>query len=614
MRIKYLIITLVVLFSTNIVLSQSNDIDKVRSNEITKDEIGEHIKYLASDKLEGRFPGTIGDVLARQYISKEFEKYGLIPKGDSAYIQRFDMNNGVKRGKANVTRFYTDKGTIDVTANDFTPLGVSATGIAKGDLVFAGYGIHSPNLDYSDFKDMNGNIINVEGKVIVIMRYSPTTTNISDDKFAKFEELRTKIASFKEMKPAGVIVITPPINNTSSNNDILMDVGFDMVTQNAGLPIINMKRGLIETFLTQQGYDLGKIQSDINSNMRPNCFVLKGIEAEFEVDLEKDIAKTGNVIGFLEGSDPVLKNEVIVIGAHFDHLGYGGPNSMHRGMDKRIHNGADDNASGTAGVMEVAQKLASEKENLKRSFLFLCFTGEEEGLIGSSYFVKSEEFKKYNIVAMLNMDMVGRLKDDKLILNGTGTSPYWVPKFEELNKTYSFKPSYNADGFGPSDHSSFYGKDLPVLMFFTDLHSDYHKPSDTYEKINTAGEEKVLKLVYDISFDLSTRSDKPTFTKVAAKQDDNKGERKSVRVYVGTVPDFSHTDAGYKISGVQAGSPAEKAGILAADIMIKFGDAVINNLYDYTAALGNYKPGQEVEVVVKRGTEEITVKVLLGTK
>jgi hypothetical protein len=348
--------------------------------------------------------------------------------------------------------------------------------------------------------------------------------------------------------------------------------------------------------------------------MRPNCFVIKGIEAEFEVDLEKDIAKTGNVIGFLEGSDPVLKNEVIVIGAHFDHLGYGGPNSMHRGMDKRIHNGADDNASGTAGVMEVAQKLASEKENLKRSFLFLCFTGEEEGLIGSSYFVKSEEFKKYNIVAMLNMDMVGRLKDDKLILNGTGTSPYWVPKFEELNKTYSFKPSYNADGFGPSDHSSFYGKDLPVLMFFTDLHSDYHKPSDTYDKINTAGEEKVLKLVYDISFDLSTRSDKPTFTKVAAKQDDNKGERKSVKVYVGTVPDFSYTDAGYKISGVQAGSPAEKAGILAADIMIKFGDAVINNLYDYTAALGNYKPGQEVEVVVKRGTEEITVKVLLGTK
>ncbi|MEI7483811.1 MAG: M20/M25/M40 family metallo-hydrolase [Ignavibacteriota bacterium] len=613
MRIKNLVIILVVLFSTNIVLSQNN-IDKVRSNDITKEEVYEHIKFLASDKLEGRFPGTQGDVLARHYISSEFAKYGLIPKGDSAYIQRFDMNNGVKKGKANVTRFYNDKGTIDIMATDFTPLGISATGKAKGGVVFAGYGINAPMLDYSDFKDANGNMVNVEGKVIVIMRYSPTTTNLSDDKFAKFEELRTKIASFKDLKPAGVIIITPPINSTSSNQDILMDVGFDYVTQNAGLPVINIKRGVIETFLKEGGYDLNKIQNEINSSIKPNCFELKGLTVEFDVDLEKDIAKTGNVIGYLEGNDPVLKNEVIVVGGHFDHLGYGGPNSMYRGKDKLIHYGADDNASGTAGVMEVAQKLASEKGKLKRSFLFLCFTGEEEGLIGSSYFVKSEEFKKYNIVAMINMDMVGRLKDDKLILNGTGTSPYWVPEFEALNKTYNFKASYSPDGFGPSDHSSFYGKDLPVLMFFTDLHSDYHKPADTYDKINTEGEVKVLKLVYEMTMDLGTRATKPEFTKVAAKQDDNKGERKSVRVYVGTVPDFSYTDAGYKISGVQAGSPAEKAGILAADIMIKFGDAIINNLYDYTAALGNYKPGQEVEVVVKRGTEEIKVKVLLGTK
>jgi hypothetical protein len=524
------------------------------------------------------------------------------------------MNNGVKMGKANVTKFYTKEGTIDVTANDFLPLGLSATGTAKGELVFAGYGIHSPNLDYSDFKDMNGNMVNVEGKVIVIMNYTPTTMNLQNDKFSSFEKLRTKIASFKELNPAGVIIITPPINSTSSNEDILMEVGFDYVTQNAGLPVINMKRALIETFLTQRGYDLRKIQGDINDNLRPNCFVLKGIEAQFDVDLEKDIAKTGNVIGYLEGSDPVLKNEVIVVGGHFDHLGYGGPNSMYRGKEKLIHHGADDNASGTAGVLEVAQKFASEKGKLKRSILFLCFTGEEEGLIGSSYFVKSDEFKKYNIVAMINMDMVGRLKDDKLILNGTGTSPYWVPEFEALNKTYNFKASYSPDGFGPSDHSSFYGKDLPVLMFFTDLHSDYHKPSDTYDKINTEGEVKVLKLVYDMTMDLDTRAAKPEFTKVVAKDDDKKTERKSVRVYVGTVPDFSYTDAGYKISGVQAGSPAEKAGILAGDIMIKFGDATINNLYDYTAALGNYKPGQEVEVTVKRGEENVTVKVLLGTK
>lgn len=603
---------LLLLFISGIGYSQ-NEIDKVRSNEITKEEIYEHINYLASEKLEGRYPGTQGDILAREYISREFEKYGLIPKGDSAFIQRFDMNNGVKKGKANTLKFYDDGKQVSVSESDFTPLGLSSNGKVKGGLVFAGYGINAPMLDYSDFKDANGNMIDVEGKVIVIMRYSPTTMNPNNDKFAKFEELRTKIASFKDLKPAGVIIITPPINSTSSNADILMDVGFDMVSQNSGIPTINTKRGIIESFLKQRGYDLSKIQEGINSGIKPNSFEIKEVSVEYEVDLEKNTAKTGNVVGFLEGSDPVLKNEVIVIGAHFDHLGYGGQNSMYRGKDKLPHVGADDNASGTTGVLEIAQKLSSEKDKLKRSVLFICFTAEEEGLIGSSYFAKSDEFKNYNIVAMLNMDMVGRLKDDKLILNGTGTSTYWTPMIEELNKKYNFNTSMNPEGFGPSDHSSFYAKDIPVLMFFTDLHTDYHKPTDTPDKINTEGQQKVLNMVYDMAYDLSTRDVKPEFTKVAVKEE-NKGERKSVRVYVGTVPDFSYSDAGYKISGVQSGSPAEKAGILAGDIMIKFGDKEINNLYDYTAALGEYKPGQDVNVVVKRGTEEITVVVKLGTK
>jgi aminopeptidase YwaD len=612
MKFRNLALFLVLVFS-NVVFSQY-DIDKVRSNEITHQEIYEHVKYLASDRLEGRYPGTEGDVLARQYISREFEKYGLIPEGDSSYIQRFDMNIGMTAGNSNSLTFYSGNKTINVSTDDYTPLGISSNGKIKGELVFAGYGINAPMLDYSDFKDAKGSMVNVEGKVIVIMRYSPTTMNLQNDKFAKFEELRTKIASFKDLKPAGVIIITPPVNNTSSNMDILMDVGFDMVSQSAGIPIINTKRSVIEKFLKEKGHDLSKIQSDINSSLKPNCIELTGTSAEFEVDLQVKYAKTGNVLGLIEGSDPVLKNEVIVIGAHFDHLGYGGRNSMYQGKDRQVHNGADDNASGTTGVIELAQKLASEKGKLKRSLLFLCFTGEEEGLIGSSYFVKSEKFKEFNTVAMINMDMIGRLKDDKLILNGTGTSPYWTQEIDELNKTYKFNLSYNPDGFGPSDHSSFYGKDIPVLMFFTDLHEDYHRPSDDYEKINSQGEEKVVKLVYDVVYDLSTRDMKPEFTKVAAKQDDNKGERKSVRVYVGTVPDFSSSDPGYKISGVQAGSPAEKAGILAGDVMIKFAGKDIGNLYDYTAALGEVKPGQEVEVVLKRGTEEVTVKVVLGSK
>ncbi len=589
-------------------------IEKVSSSDITKEEIYEHVSYLASDKLEGRFTGSNGDLLTRDYISKEFQRYGLIPKGDSAYIQRFEFSTGVKEGKSNSLKFDTKEGLLEINESDFTPLGISSSGKVKGALVFAGYGINAPMLGYSDFKDAAGNPVNVEGKVIVIMRYSPTTMNPQDDKFAKFEDLRTKIAGFKDLKPAGVIVITPPLNSSSSNKDVLMESNFEMAGQNSGIPVINIKRGIIENFLKKNGYDLTAIQNGINTNIKPDCFEIKDVSAEFEVDLQKDIAKTGNVIGFLEGSDPVLKNEVVIIGAHFDHLGYGGQNSMYRGKEKLVHYGADDNASGTAGVLELAQKLSSEKNNLKRSVLFICFTGEELGLIGSAYFTKSDEFKNYNAVAMLNMDMIGRLNDDKLILNGTGTSSYWVPEIEELNKKYNFKISMNPEGFGPSDHSSFYAKDLPVLMFFTDLHTDYHKPADTPDKINTAGEKKVLDFVYDMAVNLSTREQKPEFTKVTAKEDDTKKERKSVRVYVGTVPDFSYTDSGYKISGVQTGSPAENAGVLAGDIMIKFGEKEIKDLYDYTAALGEYKPGQEVNVTLKRGNEEITVVIKLGSK
>ncbi len=608
---KILIILCLILIQAGFVYAQSG-IDNVRNNDITGKEVYEHVKYLASDELGGRYPGTQGDVLARQYISKEFQKYGLKPEGDSAFIQRFDMYNGVKEGSNNSLSFFVPKGRIDAIPEVFTPLSVSENGTAEGKMVFAGYGIKSDNLNYNDFLDANGNPVNVEGKVVVIMRYSPTYLNPNEDKFSTFETMRAKLSVIKDLKPAGVIVINPP--DTSSNGDELMILGNEMVRQNFGIPVINAKRSAIESMMKDFGYDLNKICSDINSTLKPNCIEFNDITVNFSVELQDDYEKTGNVIGLLEGSDPVLKNEVIVVGAHFDHLGLGGSNSMYSGKEKLIHYGADDNASGTAGVLELAQKLSSEKKSVKRSVLFLCFTGEEEGLIGSSYFTKSEKFKEFNIVAMINMDMIGRLKDDKLILNGTGTSSYWIPEIEKLNKSYSFSLSMNPDGFGPSDHSSFYGKNVPVLMFFTDLHGDYHNPSDTYDKINTEGEAKVLRLVYDLTYGIANSPVKPEFTKVVKKEEDNKTERKSVRVYVGTVPDFSYNGDGFKISGVQAGSPAEKYGLMAGDVMIKFGEKEIKNIYDYTAALGEYKPGQEVDVTVKRDDKEVTVRVTLGKK
>lgn len=607
---KKLFILITIVFSFNFVYAQ-NEIDKYRNNDITKEEIYSHIKYLASDKLEGRFPGTEGGKLAMDYISKEFKNYNLTPAGDSGYIQRLDMIVGMQLGNPN--NFSIKSGTVETNFaidKDFIPIGFSSNGKVSGELVFVGYGISAPELKYDDYKDKNGNTIDVTGKILIMMRYSPSANDMKNNSFNKYEESRFKSALARDNKAAGILLITGP---TSDDKDNLIPLKFDNVMQSTGIPIINIKREIIEKIFKENNLDLTKIQKDIDDSKMQNSFVIPNANALIEVTLEQVKAKTGNVLGFIEGNDSKLKNEVIVIGAHYDHLGWGTSNSLYDGKEKKIHHGADDNASGSAGVMEIAQKLSANKDKLKRSVLLMCFTGEEEGLIGSAYFTNSDLFKKYNIVTMVNMDMVGRLNENKLIVYGIKTSPIWNDLFGSINKNYNFNLTLNPDGYGPSDQSSFYSKNIPVLFFFTGLHSDYHKPSDTYDKINSEGEAKVLKMVYEVVEDIDTLSKKPEFTKVV-ESSEKKEETGPVRVYVGTIPDFSSNEEGYKISGVSPDSPAEKGGIQAGDLMIKFAGRDVKNIYDYTAALGEHKPGEEVEVVLMRNNEQVTVKVTLGKR
>ncbi len=400
----------------------------LRSADITPIEIFLHLEYLASDKLEGRFPGTEGDLLARQHIADEFSGMGLKPAGDSGYFQFFTI---------------------------------------REDLI-------------------------------------PAAT----------------------------------------------------------------KRG-------------------------PSL-------------------RTENVIGFLEGTDPVLKNEVIVIGAHFDHLGITS-NYKQQDSPQEIHNGADDNGSGTTGVLEIAEKIAANRDKFKRSFLFMCFSGEEEGLIGSAFFTKSELFKKYNIVAMINFDMIGRLSKNTLIINGTGTSPVWNELVDEVNANYNFTITKNPDGMGGSDQTSFTLKRVPILFFFTGLHEDYHQPTDDFWKINTEGEAKVLNYAYDLTEKIANADMKPEFSESAiVNKESTKNE--SFSSYVGTIPDFTSNDEGFKIAGVKNGSPGDKAGLKQGDLMIKFGDVTVKNIYDYTDALKKYKPGETVDIVVMRDGQQVTVTCTLGKR
>lgn len=611
MKHKLILIIVISVVAYSFGISDKNDgIDKVRSKDITGQEVMEHIKYLSSDELEGRFPGTRGDSLTTKYLISEYKKYKLKPYDGSGYTQMFEMITEVRMKGDN--KFSINSGGLQNTytpPEDFIPLGFSGNGIASGSLVFGGYGIEAADQNYNDYTDRDGNPLDVSGKILILMRYSPGQNDPHNNPYEKYESMRMKSVKARVKKAAGIIYITGP----ESGEDALDRLRYDNVPQSAEMPVINCKREIIEKLFAQKGMDLKKIQKDIDESKKPNSFILDDAYATMETAVEQVNSPTNNILGFLEGSDPLLKNEVIVIGAHKDHLGYGTYGSLYKGKDKQIHNGADDNASGVAGVLELAQKLSANKKKLKRSVLFMCFGAEEAGLIGSSFFTKSDLLNKKKIVAMLNMDMIGRMSDNKLIIYGTGTSTYWDKVLDSLNKQYSFKITKNPEGQGPSDHSSFYIKEIPVLHFFSGTHPDYHSPSDDADKINFNDQVRILNYIYDISMNLNNLKEKPEYQKVTVASNENRSMG-SVKVYVGTIPDYSSTAEGFKISGVKEGSPAEKAGLQAEDIIIKFGAVDVKNIYDYMYAMGEFKPGDEAEVVVLRNKEQVTLKVVLGRR
>ncbi|MBS1551731.1 MAG: M20/M25/M40 family metallo-hydrolase [Bacteroidetes bacterium] len=611
MKLKILFFLVIALIVSSFdTFDKSDGIENVRSSKITKDEIYEHIKYLSSDKLEGRFPGTAGDSLTYSYIQNEFMKYKVKPAGEIGYLQPFDLVTEVKLAGENEFKISSGDKTDNYTlGTDFTPLGFSGKGKVEGELVFMGYGISAPDQNYDDYKDKNGKEIDIKGKILVIMRYSPGENDPHNNPFEKYEPSRYKTLSARNGEAAGVIFITGP----QSGEDVLQKMKYDNVMQNAGLPVISSKREIIENIFRNNGLDLSKIQSDINDSKKSNSFVLNNVKAYMETDVEPVDAKTNNVIGFIEGSDPVLKNEVIVIGAHKDHLGYGLYGSLYKGNDREIHNGADDNASGTAGLLEIAQKISANKKKFGRSVLFIAFGAEEAGLLGSAYFVKSKLFENYNITAMLNMDMIGRLNDNKLIIYGTGTSSVWNSSLDKINHSYNFTITKNPEGLGPSDHASFYTKNIPVLHFFSGTHADYHSPTDDIEKINSEGEAKIVNMVYDIAMDLNNMKGKPDFIKVVSASNENRSMG-NVKVYVGTIPDYSYSGEGMKITGAKEGSPADKGGLMSEDIIIKFGNKDVKNIYDYMYAMGEFKPGEEAEIIVLRKNEKVTLKIVLGSR
>lgn len=575
------------------------------SPDITAEDIYAHVAYLASDELGGRPAASEFEIKAAHYIEAIFKKNGLKPAGkDGDFLFPFEIVAGVKAGPENGLSVTIEKSEKEYFLNkDFIPLSFTDNGTFEGELVFVGYGIESEDLNYNDYEN-----VDVKDKIVLALRFSPDGNN-PHGAFYSYASLRRKATAARENGARGIIFVTGP---RQSDEDDLVPLRYDRTPLRSGIGAISLRREIAEAIFAAEGKSLADIQQQIDEEKAPQSFALRKAYVRFTTDVQEVRRAAHNVAGLLEGSDPNLRNEIIVVGAHFDHLGLGENNSLAPEAKGQIHNGADDNASGTAGMLELVEALSRADEKPRRSLLFIAFSAEERGLLGSRAYVDDPNFPADRVVAMINMDMIGRMKDNKLIVHGLGTSPVWQAMLDSLNRDepFRFQLKLNQEGVGPSDHSSFYQKNIPVLFFFTGLHEDYHKPSDDYDKINTTDEARIVQFVQRVIRSIDALPARPQFTKV--EEPERRQMRGGFRVYLGTIPDYAETDIeGMKLSGVRKGGPAEKAGLKAGDIIIKFGDREIKNVYDYTYALQDARPGQEVDIVVLRNGQKVTIRMTL---
>jgi hypothetical protein len=660
---KSLSLVLLLAFSLTAVVAQ-----QPTSREPSVDRLRQVVTYLASDALEGRRTGTPGANDAAHYIAGEFNRVGLQPglqmarpartRGETQarYLQPFPYVASVELGNNN--SFLVNPGKADDIASfkvseDWMPLGFSSNGsVRSSEMVFAGYGISSAELKYDDYGSSNA-----KGRVAIVFAGTPDGDN-PHGQFALSGGIRFKVAA---ARAAGALALLIIANEEKLDEDRLARLSYDNSGE-AGIPVVVISRRLAAKILGAANGDLSSFEKSADvrtmggspvspSNINPTTVVLparpderlpvRGLKLELAVNVVRRESPSFNVVGVLPGADPKLKSEAIVIGAHYDHLGMGGEGSGSLSAKTGIHHGADDNASGVAGLIELARLLSSQK--LRRTVVFIAFSGEEEGLIGSNYYVNHPIVPLANTVAMLNMDMIGRLKDKALIVGGVGTAQEWrsiidasndvqgmtvtlnssgvdrtlqagVPvvmgsngnPVVTMNPARKFSLTLNEDGYGPSDHSSFYGKQVPVLFFFTGSHNDYHKPSDTAEKINYEGEASIVGFVERIVRDLDRGEKRPTYT---VAKSEPQGRTGGFRVYLGTIPNYAEANDGLRLDGVREDSPASKAGLKAGDRIVKMGGHEVKNVYDYTFALGEMKAGQEYEVEIFRGSERLTLKI-----
>jgi len=565
---------------------------------------------LASDAMEGRGIATPGLERSASLIESRLRADGLeAVSGD--YRQSFQIQLGVREGEGGVL---ARVGGENVDPQNWTPLRFSSVGSFEGPLVFAGYGTRAPPLDYDDYAGLD-----VAGSVVLALRYEPGEDD-DDSPFdgrraTRWSDLRYKAFLAREAGAKALILVDGPAAAKPGEAERLPRLEGGGPVSPAGLPVLQVRREVAARWLSAAGLDLRALQRDIDSQSRPHSHVLPGVSIRGTVSLDVETHTASNVLALWPGRGD-LAHQAVVVGAHYDHLGYGDRSSMRPGV-RAIHNGADDNASGVAAMLCAVDALVAHPPGgPRRSLVVVAFSAEELGLLGSGHYVEAPAVPLSRTVAMLNLDMVGRLGGKPLSLLGGDSSPDWPELAEASTRGLDVEIELGGDGYGPSDQMSFYTRGVPVLHLFTGAHEDYHAPSDDVSRLDVEGGGLVSAFLRRLLGELLVR-EQPLIYARSAGPPTLGADRRSRGAWLGSIPDYSameETSGGVLLSGVIAGGPAETAGMRAGDRIVWLEGVEVANLYDLTFALREHEPGDAVQVEVERDRERRRLRVVLGDR
>jgi hypothetical protein len=553
------------------------------------DRFRDDVRWLADDAREGRGIGTAGLDEARQWLAGRFRALGVEPAGDGGYFESFDVPVAVEVRPGTAV-------TLDGAAlpgDSFRPAAFSGSGDVAGEVVAAGYGITAPELGIDDYKG-----IEAKGRIVAVRRFAPEGGPFADTAVERrYGDLRYKAWNAREHGALGVIVVDSPDSPSPAAESPLPTLGIGAIDAggDVGLPVAVVKRGAGSSLFSSEK-SAGKHR------------------AALAIGLDRKTTPAANVVGVIRAKAADRLPGALVIGAHYDHLGHGGTGSL--APDSReIHNGADDNASGTAALLEVARQLTQDRDRLRRDIYLIAFSGEEEGTLGSTAFTRRPPggLKAADIAAMLNMDMVGRLRGNRLSVLGGESAAEWGEIVPAACGRERIECALSGDGYGPSDHSPFYAAGVPVLHFFTGPHEDYHKPSDDAERINAAGGARVAALVADVAAEIAARPERPTYKSAPAPAP--QGDVRSYGASLGTVPDYAGDGRpGVLLSAVRPGSAAEQGGLRRGDLLVGLGGKEIRDIHDFMYVLQRAKPGEKTTAVVVRDGQKVSLEVTFGGK